>query len=258
MQSVVDASEANGFAVAVKRSFKKDEDGNPQRYDLECVRGERKKSQHTEQRTPTVTRENCPWSAYLRYYKTMQCWRFVMRIDHHSHFVVTDPGQFAISRRRKYGEFREEIDTMLEGPIKRTSTQAARDVVNAHPGVIMRTQDVENMRYQKHLTRLGGRTDTQQLIYHLQNDPHTRYVKAHQGGGDDGPILHMLWTNDWCISKWQENPEVLAFDNTYKTISTICLCSRSLELPVCLPLSAYHGLCWATKLKSHSNGLSLR
>ena len=37
MAAVVSVSEANGFAASIKRSFKEDELGFPQRHDLECV-----------------------------------------------------------------------------------------------------------------------------------------------------------------------------------------------------------------------------
>lgn len=215
--AVVSLSEANGFAVAIKRAFKMDSNGLPQRCDLECVRGTQKASKGTGKRQAVNTRENCPWSAYLRYYKGLGCWRFVLRVDEHSHPSATNASHFAISRRRQRKEFEGEIGTLAEGPMKRMCKDIAREVGQTHPEAIITARDVQNLRDQNRVASLHGRTPTQQLLEDLNNDPDARIMKRHLNNRDDGPIISLMWTYNWAIAKWKENPEVLSFDNTYKT-----------------------------------------
>ena len=43
------------------------------------------------------------------------------------------------------------------------------------------------------------------------------FFKEHEAGGDDGPIAGLFWTYSWAVGQWKRHPEVLSFDNTYKT-----------------------------------------
>ena len=161
MAAVVSLCEANGFAASIKRSFTKDELDFPQRYDLECVHGWQKPTEKMGKRESVSARGNCPWSAYLRFYKSLDSWRFVMKTDLHSSAAVSDPTYFPISRHWKREDVREEIEGFIDGSGKRTCKDTARDISRPHPGVTITARDVQNIADDKRRQSLHGRTATQ-------------------------------------------------------------------------------------------------
>ena len=113
---------------------------------------------------------------------------------------------------------RGEIDEQLAGPGKRTCTDVARSITRAHPEVILYPKDVQNsISDENDRESLNGRTATQQLMHDLEHYPGAIFFKKHEAGRDDGPIACLFWTYSWAVSQWKGHPEVLSFDNTYKT-----------------------------------------
>jgi hypothetical protein len=98
----------------------------------------------------------------------------------------------------------------------RTTTSSTRDITSylqtKYPDQPFKRKDVENEAVRAREEALGGYTPTQALVKLFVEHGVKHYVRQL-----DGHVTGLLWTYPWCEEMWNQNPQVLSMDNTYKT-----------------------------------------
>lgn len=211
-----------GFAVSIKRSSNPDPETKEYRwYEFECAQGEKKPSQSLGKRSMKRVRNDCPYKCTLRYYKRSAKWRFVLDKDEHNHTRMEEPGMLAVMRKNDRIGHQAELQHVLkrytENP-RTTAWQSVADFKAMVPGnpIEMYEQDIRNLVYGAKRQERGPYSDTQLFLQKLEEDPEIFY-KTKFSNGETGRLEYVFWTSQWAISQWRSNPEVMIFDNTYKT-----------------------------------------
>jgi len=88
-------------------------------------------------------------------------------------------------------------------------------IKQAHPGVVLKDQDLWNARHRQYRQDLGGLTATGSLIKLLDEDRIDYEVSWNPH--DPDRVLGLVWTPKSAQKLWKQFPTVLGFDNTYKT-----------------------------------------
>ena len=95
------------------------------------------------------------------------------------------------------------------------SREAASIVRDAVPGSFVKQKDIDNARQRLRRTELNGRTAVQQFISILLDMGYKRRIQWAEE--DPTRPVALVWTYPWCEGMWGRFPEVIGFDNTYKT-----------------------------------------
>lgn len=207
-----DHAKLHGYAIAIRRSTNLAKDGTYRRKGLSCDRGgSMRESIATGQRSSTSTKKTaCPFSI-----KTNQVngrWFGTVLDPSHNHGPSLDSAAHPIHRKRTWTEMQtSEIRQQFK-----TTLASARDITalmrEKYPDQVWVVKDVKNEIRAAREESLQGYTPTQALVKEFD----TRGIK-HFFRQLGGHVTAVIWTYPWCLETWKKNPEVLLFDNTYKT-----------------------------------------
>lgn len=212
LKHICDAAEAADFAVVKRRSRRPDITipGGHKAYDLECYMARQSKSQGSRRRLSSSARCDCPWRGSLVYRKGI--WEFSLKHSTHTHFKQKGC-DIPANRRRHRTETIEKRVIQLSSSFRARAVDVARHISNEF-NVSLTPRDVQNIRDSDGFRQRQSFTATQCFFRELQRDE-TCTIR-YEFDEDNRPI-YVFFTFDSCIELWKENPEVLLFDNTYKT-----------------------------------------
>jgi len=88
-------------------------------------------------------------------------------------------------------------------------------IQQTHPGIIIKDQDLWNIRHREYRRALGGLTATGALIKLL--DDNSIDYEVSWNPKEPNRVLGLVWTPRQAQQLWKQFPKVLGFDNTYKT-----------------------------------------
>lgn len=157
----------------------------------------------------------------------------------HNH-PLCDPGDATHITQNRTRFLSRHQDTILSRAqnSKQTHSDIAKGLNNDHPGAKIRKVDVDNLVYNWKRMLYGSRTATQMFLQTLEEmaaKEEIWYRIYRCNDSPDGRIQRVFWTYRWSVDKWQQNPEFLSINNTYKV--------NRFNMPLCLisGVDAHHG-----------------
>lgn len=221
------ASAAAGFATTRRRSENRDYLGNPRRYVYECYRSRTtgrdasnpwiKGSGSTgKTRSISSAKISCPWMCALIKPAVGDNWHFRLVSDrqYHNHelLLADEAIRLAPHQRRVLAAAHEAIVNAAADPD--LSAAHIIDLIQRDfPEARFQRYHIHNTLRRERIAKYGDRSNTQQFLHSLEANAST-WFKIFRG--DDDRIERVFWTYTWCIELWQQNPEILSIDNTYK------------------------------------------
>lgn len=139
----------------------------------------------------------------------------------HSHPLCAEEAHDEPIRRRvkRDSSFQESAKALLDIP-NTAAADVAEKLEPEYPGTTIHPSDVWNMNFAFNQKRHQERTSTQQFVCDLlvKQDNGESFVEVlYENGATSGQVRSVFWAYRDNIQYWKENPDVLLFDNTYKT-----------------------------------------
>lgn len=216
-------AEKEGFNVNVRRASnpKKGEPGEYLTLDLECTKSRELESEGTGKRSRGFVRSGCPWSGRMSYYKKRKGWQFLIRHNSHNHPLCAEGASNEPIRRRRQrsGSFKKSAEELLEMPSS-SGIDVAEKLEKDKPGTVVYPSDIWNLNMNLKKERYEGRTPTQQFVHDLickQDNGEAHVEVTYEDGDASRQVRSVFWTYRDNVNYWKVNPDVLLFDNTYKT-----------------------------------------
>jgi hypothetical protein len=203
-----------GFAVAKRRHGNRGPAGQYRLYDLICIVA---KDEHKEVDTAKESRsvkKYCLWKAKAVFLVAFNAWKFV--VMHGTHSYPLDPkgaGYIAGYRRRERTAAVIEAILKYLTSTKNNSAHIVRMIKKDLQGINIKPRDVF---HGNKVAKAGLLTPTQQFIHHLTLTPSIYCNICRQNDVADGRIERIFWAYNWCIEQWNQNPELMIIDCTYK------------------------------------------
>lgn len=216
-------AEAEGFNVAIRRASNPKK-GEPSVYltlDLECTKSREFDSKSTGKRSRGFVRSGCPWVGRMSFYKKQGAWKFILKNGTHNHSLCQEGAKNEPIRRRenRSGSLQKAAKDLLEMP-NCSGVDVAEKLQRDNSGVVVYPRDIWNLNSEFKKEKYQGRTATQQFVYDLlqkqdNGEAHVEVLYEHATSNEQ--VRSVFWAYRDNIKFWKENPDVLLFDNTYKT-----------------------------------------